>query len=157
MPKSRSAPAKAAKTNGRDSPSRARRSTAQARHALVGGWSQRRGDFVSLLLGVRQGRRRKLTYIGEVRIDPDGLAMTLLEPRLRASEIESSPFVEKPPDHRDHTHHWIDPDLVAEIEFDSWTRQRTIADASLRAVTGRTAFRRAKWVVPPKGHKPADL
>ena len=45
-------------------------------HAFVGGWSQRRGDFISLLLGVRQGRRRKLSYIGEVKTDPDGLAMT---------------------------------------------------------------------------------
>ena len=119
------------------------------RHALVGGWSQRRGDFVSLLLGVREGKRRKLTYIGEVKTDPDGLAMTLLEPRLREGEVETSPFADEPPAQRDRTHHWIAPDVVAEIEFDAWNRDRTIKNASLRAVTERPSFRRANWAVPP--------
>src|SRR5262245_16756599 len=121
-----------------------------AQHAFVGGWSQRRGNFVGLLLGIRQGKRRKLTYIGEVNTDPGGLAMILLEARLRESEIETSAFVDEPPTHRDHTHHWIDPDVVAEIEFDSWGRDRTIQNASLRAVAERPSFRRANWIVPPK-------
>ena len=118
-------------------------------HAFVGGWSQRRGDFVSLLLGVRQGRRRKLTYIGEVKTDPNGLAMNFLEPRLRESEVETSPFVDEPPAHNNHTRHWIAPDVVAEIEFDSWSRDGTIKNPSLRAVTERPSFRRANWAVPP--------
>jgi len=121
-----------------------------AQHAFVGGWSQRRGDFVSLLLGVRQGRRRKLSYIGEVKTNPDGLAMTLLEPRLRESEIETSPFVEQPPEHPGHRHHWISPDLVAEIEFDGWTRDGTVGKAALKAVTDRPSFRHANWIAPPK-------
>ena len=118
-------------------------------HAFVGGWSQRRGDFVSLLLGVRRGRQRKLTYIGEVKTDPNGLAMNFLEPRLRESETESSPFVDEPPAHKDRTLHWIAPDVVAEIEFESWNRDRTVKNASLRAVTERPSFRRANWAVPP--------
>lgn len=122
---------------------------ARVRHAFVGGWSQRRGDFVSLLLGVRQGRRRKLTYIGEVKTNPDGLEMNLLEPRLREGEIETSPFVDQPPTRPNHSHHWIDPDLVAEIEFDNWTSDGTIGHAALKAVAGRPSFRNAKWVVPP--------
>jgi bifunctional non-homologous end joining protein LigD len=121
-----------------------------AQHAFVGGWSQWRGDFVGLLLGVRQGRQRKLTYIGEVATNPRGLEMTLLEPRLREIEVETSPFLEPPTAQRDHAHHWTDPDLVAEIEFDSWTRDHTISRASLRAVTGRPSFRNAKWAVPPR-------
>lgn len=123
---------------------------ASVRHALVGGWSQKRGDFVSLLLGVRQGRRRKLTYIGEVRTNPNDLAMNLLEPRLREGEREASPFAEEPPTHRDHTHHWIHPDVVAEVAFDSWSRDRTIRNASLRAVAERPAFRRTNWALPPE-------
>jgi bifunctional non-homologous end joining protein LigD len=125
------------------------RSKNDVRHAFVGGWSQRRGDFVSLLLGVREGKRRKLTYIGEVKTDPDGLAMTLLEPRLRESEVETSPFVDELPAQRDRTHHWIAPDVVAEIAFESWNRDGTIKNASLRAVTERPSFRRANWAVPP--------
>jgi ATP-dependent DNA ligase len=123
---------------------------AKAWHAFVGGWSQRRGDFVSLLLGVRQGKRRKLTYIGEVKTDPDGLATILLEPLLREGEVETSPFVEQPPAHRDQAHHWIAPALVAEIAFDGWTRDGTISAPSLRAVAGRPSFRNARWVALPK-------
>jgi bifunctional non-homologous end joining protein LigD len=134
----------------RSSRARTRRTPGDAQHAFVGGWSQRRGDFISLLLGVRQGRRRKLTYIGEVRTDPDDLAMTLLEPRLRESEVETSPFVEEPPEHPDHRHHWISPDLVAEIEFDGWTRNGTLGKAALKAVTDRPSFRHANWIAPPK-------
>ncbi len=126
------------------------KSPQSAQHALVGGWSQRRGDFVSLLLGVRQGRRRKLTYIGEVKTDPDNLAMTLLAPRLRESEVETSPFVEQPPEHPSHRHHWISPDLVAEIEFEGWTRDGTLGKAALKAVTDRPSFRHANWIAPPK-------
>lgn len=110
-----------------------------ARHAFVGGWSQRRGDFVSLLLGVRQGRRRKLSYIGEVKTDPAGLAMTLLERGCA-----------EPPEHPGHRHHWISPDLVAEIEFDGWTRDGTVGKAALKAVTDRPSFRHANWIAPPK-------
>ena len=105
------------------------KSPPSARHAFVGGWSQRRGDFVSLLLGVRQGRRRKLTYIGEVKTDP---------------------FVEQPPEHPNHSHHWISPDLVAEIEFEGWTRDGTLGKAALKAVTDRPSFRHANWIALPK-------
>ena len=137
MPEAGSSPRTARRPNG-------------AQHAFVGGWSQRRGDFVSLLLGVRQGRRRKLSYIGEVKTDPDGLAMTLLEPRLRESEVETSPFLEKPLQHPGHRHHWISPDLVAEIEFDGWTRDGTVGKAALKAVADRPSFRHANWIAPPK-------
>jgi bifunctional non-homologous end joining protein LigD len=137
------------KAGSRAKPRRSRH-PAGAQHAFVGGWSQRRGDFVSLLLGVRQGRRRKLTYIGEVKTDPDGLEMTLLEPRLRESEVEASPFVEGPPEHPNRRNHWINPDLVAEIEFDGWTRDGTVGKAALKAVTDRPAFRHANWIAPPR-------
>jgi ATP-dependent DNA ligase len=126
------------------------RKPAEAQHALVGGWSQRRGDFSSLLLGVRLGKQRKLTYIGEVTIDPDGLATTLLEPLLREVEAETSPFVEQPPAHRDHAHHWIAPTLVAEIAFDGWGRDGTVTAPSLRAVADRQSFRNANWIALPK-------
>lgn len=137
-------------TSKRGASSTRRIAARPAQHALVGGWSQRRGAFVSLLLGVRQGRRRKLTYIGEVKTDPAHLATALLEPRLRDSEVETSPFVDPPPQRLNHRHHWTSPDLVAEIEFDGWTRGGTVGKAALRAVTDRPSFRHANWIAPPK-------
>jgi ATP-dependent DNA ligase len=122
--------------------------SADAPHAFVGGWSQRSGDFLGLLLGVREGRRRKLTYVGEVSIDPKNLATSLLEPRLREGEVETCPFVAEPPQHSQHTHHWIEPTLVAEIEFDGWTKDGTIRNADLKAAADRTSFREPRWIKP---------
>jgi bifunctional non-homologous end joining protein LigD len=122
----------------------------EAQHAFVGGWAQRRGDFTSLLLGIRKGRRRKLDYIGEVKTDPHGLVVNLLEQRLREGEVEASPFVEDVPDHPEHRHHWIAPDLVAEIDFDGWTGGKAVREPSLRSVSERSAFRHPRWVKPPK-------
>lgn len=128
---------------------RERRDGSEARHALVGGWSQQRGNFVSLLLGVRHGRRRKLDYIGEVRTDPDGLVVNFLEQRLREGEVETSPFVEEVPDHPGHRHHWINPDLVAEIDLGKWTGKET-GQSALRSVSERSSFRHPRWIRPPK-------
>lgn len=122
----------------------------EARHAYVGGWAQQRGRFIALLLGVRRGRRRKLRYIGEVRTKPDDLATAMLEPRLRAGEVETSPFAEEPPHHRDHRHHWLAPELVAEISATSWNRDGVLSSASLQAVAERPSFRHPHWISPPK-------
>jgi bifunctional non-homologous end joining protein LigD len=116
----------------------------------VGGWSQERGNFTSLLLGVRHGRRRKLDYLGEVKTDPNGLVVNFLEQRLREGEIETSPFVEDVPDHPGHRHHWINPDLVAEIDLDKWKAGREISQSALRSVSERSSFRHPRWIKPPK-------
>ena len=99
---------------------------------------------------MRLGKQRKLTYLGEVKTDPNDLATTLLEPLLREVEVEASPFIEPPPARRDHAHHWIAPTLVAEIAFDGWNRDGTVSAPSLRAVADRQSFRNAKWVALPK-------
>jgi bifunctional non-homologous end joining protein LigD len=127
-----------------------RRKRGEAHHALVGGWSQQRGNFMSLLLGVRHGRRRKLDYLGEVKTDPNGLVVNFLEQRLREGEIETSPFVEDVPDHPGHRHHWVNPDLVAEINVDEWPTGREISQSALRSVSERSAFRHPRWIKSSK-------
>lgn len=91
---------------------------AGVRHALVGGWSQRKGRFTGLLLGIRQGNRRKLTYIGEAPTSDDNLLVRFLEGRLCEAEIETSPFLGDVPERPNITHHWISPELAAEPVFE---------------------------------------
>jgi bifunctional non-homologous end joining protein LigD len=119
-----------------------------SRHALVGSWSQRKGRFTSLLLGVRQHRRRKLTYIGEVPTSSDNLLMRFLEQRLREAEIEASPFLQEIPERANVTHHWINPELVAELVFEGWNKGQ-VRSPSLQSVTERSSFRRPNWVEMP--------
>ena len=117
-------------------------------HALVGGWSQRKGRFIGLLLGVRQGRRRKLTYIGEVPTSGDNLLMRFLEQRLREAEIETSPFLQEIPERANTTHHWINPELVAELVFEGWSKGQ-VRSPSLQSVSERSSFRRPNWIEMP--------
>jgi bifunctional non-homologous end joining protein LigD len=116
----------------------------------VGGWTQRRGRFVHLLLGVRKGRRRKLTFVGEVETPPDDLAMNFLEDQLRSAEVENSPFDSELPVPDTATSHWTAPELVAEVGFSGWTKSHTLSHPSLRWVTQRTAVRHAHWLSPPE-------
>jgi bifunctional non-homologous end joining protein LigD len=132
---------------------RKRQSVERAQHAMVGGWSQRKGRFTGLLLGIRQGKRRKLTYVGEAPTTSDVLVMRFLEDRLREAEIEISPFLDEPPVRPDTTHHWISPELVAEVEHDGWSKGR-IKGAMLQSVTERTSFRHPRWIEPPAGAAP---
>jgi hypothetical protein len=76
--------------------------------------------------------------------------MSLLEPRRQEGKIEASPFVDAPPAPREHAHHWVAPDVVAEIEFDDRSRARTVKNAPLRGVAQRSIFRHANWVTPPE-------
>ena len=115
----------------------------------MGGWVQRRGSFVRLLLGVRTGRRRKLTFVGEVETPPDDLAMTFLEDQLRNTEVENSPFDSEIPVAGSVTAHWTAPELVAEVSFSGWTKSHTLSHPSVRWVTQRTAVRHAHWLRPP--------
>jgi bifunctional non-homologous end joining protein LigD len=150
MKPSKATAPRAAGTPGRTSRTRRKAAGREACHAFVGGWAQRRGDFTSLLLGIREGRRRKLNYIGEVKTDTNGLVINLLEERLREGEVEDSPFVEDVPQHPEHKHHWITPDLVAEIDFNGWTGDTVLSGPSLRSVSERSAFRHPRWVKPPE-------
>ncbi|HET6618293.1 MAG TPA: hypothetical protein VFG64_00040 [Dongiaceae bacterium] len=121
---------------------------AGVRHALVGGWSQRKGRFTGLLLGIRQGKRRKLTYIGEAPTSSDDLLVRFLEERLREAEIETSPFLGDVPERPNLTHHWISPELVAELAFEGWTKGH-LRSPSLQSVTERSSFRRPHWIEMP--------
>jgi bifunctional non-homologous end joining protein LigD len=119
-------------------------------HAFVAGWSRRNAKSLNLLLGVRSGRRRKLTYVGEVKVQPRALFINLLERRLRRSEIEASPFQDEVPADDDSVSHWVAPELVAEIDFEGWTKAGGVRRPKLYTIEEHGLLSRPRWIMVPK-------
>jgi bifunctional non-homologous end joining protein LigD len=117
-------------------------------HALIGGWTISPKGFSGLLLGVRQGK--KLVPIGRVGT---GFARKLLDwlvPRLKHLEVKESPFSAAIPRKPGRIIHWAKPELIAGIEFTSWTEDVWLRQASLqevRELTDKTL--RRDWINLP--------
>jgi bifunctional non-homologous end joining protein LigD len=87
---------------------------------VVGGFTQGKGarePLGALLLGYWD--RGQLRYAGHAGSGLDTTALEELARRTRELIRKTSPFAEKPPIHRPTT--WIEPRLVAEINFAEWT------------------------------------
>lgn len=117
-------------------------------HALVGGWVQEHGRFTALLLGIREGRRRKLTFLGRAEVDPAGLLMRFLEPNLRRLEVELPPFVAPPEGGRGETLHWIRPELIAALRSDDGAPRKVWRRNQLATVLERGPLRHPNWLSP---------
>lgn len=85
------------------------------------GWTEPRGSrtaFGALLLGVYE--RNDLVYAGHVGTGFDRAKLQALGKELESLEIARSPF--RAPPKTNTKAHWVQPTLVAEIEFAEWTR-----------------------------------
>jgi len=92
------------------------------------GTGRRASSFGSLVLGVYQGG--ELVYTGNVGTGFDGKEIDKLLEQLRPLRRETTPFREVPkmPKVRRSDVIWVEPKLVAEVEFAEWTH-----DGRLRA------------------------
>jgi bifunctional non-homologous end joining protein LigD len=93
---------------------------------VVGGWSpgqgRRQGGIGSLLLGVPDGDGR-LVYAGHVGTGFSDRVLVELGERLRADEVDASPFADPVPRLHARGAHWVRPRLVGEVVFAEWTRE----------------------------------
>jgi bifunctional non-homologous end joining protein LigD len=102
---------------------------------VVGGWTEARGSrshFGALLVGVHE--RGEFVYAGSVGTGFDGKKLASIAAKLAPLERKTSPFVEAPK--TDTRAHWVTPELVAEVSFAEWTRDRLMRQpvfVSLRA------------------------
>jgi bifunctional non-homologous end joining protein LigD len=88
---------------------------------VIGGWtlpSDGRASIGALLVGFYEGGQ--LVYAGKVGSGFSERLLADLQRRLEARRRESSPFAPPPAELRQAVH-WVEPDLVAQVEFTEWT------------------------------------
>lgn len=87
---------------------------------VVGGWTEPSGartGFGALLVGYYDAGL--LRYAGRVGTGFDEKTLRGLHSTLRSLAVDDPPFSDPPPDRGTH---WVEPVLVAEVEFTEWTR-----------------------------------
>jgi len=100
--------------------------TRKRQEFVIGGWaeSERGRSFRSLLFGAYE--KGKLIWIGRSGGGYKEKDMPGILKKLKAIERGDSPFVNKVLDTKGAVMHWVDPKLVANFEFATWTKSGRI-------------------------------
>jgi bifunctional non-homologous end joining protein LigD len=103
-----------------------------AQEIVIGGWKMNGAKFRSLMGGVWEGE--KLRYVGSIHTGYSAANTLELVPQLRAIEAKVSPFNLGSPPRKASEIRWVRPELVAKIEFEGWTQDGKVRQASYKGL-----------------------
>ncbi len=127
--------------------------------ALLLTWRRRHYDIRPLGGSQWWGRLEGISAANGKRLVPIGRAGTgfpqkLLKPKLRALETDKSPFSAVIPRKPQRKLHYLKPELVAEVEFTSWTGDGLLRQASPKSLHEKTDKKlRPDWINLPAGRR----
>ena len=117
-----------------------------AHDVVLGAWTTTGGKFRSLLGGVfREG---KLIYVGRIGTGFGGAILEKLMPQLKANAATKNPFDRKASPPRDRNIQWLEPNLVAEIEFAGWSADGTVRQAAFKRLRDDKSAADVETVLP---------
>lgn len=122
---------------GRRSPSWVKKALSRTQEAVVGGWQpgkgHRSGTIGSLLLGAYDAQGH-LRYIGHVGSGFTDAVLADLRDRLAPLQRPTSPFADPVPRADARVARWVEPRLVGDVAFRTWTRDGRLRQPSWRGL-----------------------
>lgn len=125
---------------------------------VIGGYTDpagARSHFGALLLGVRDGEG-ELSYAGKVGTGFSQQSLADLHARLRKLSRSKPPFVDPPRGADARRAHWVQPKLVAEVEYAERTKDGLLRHASFRGLRQDKPASEVRDETPVELARPAE-